>query len=223
MWKPMPSVMRPRPIMSRKPRQRIMMVGWRSTKATRGPEAMSMKATAAMTARNMMGRCCTMPTEVMMESTEKMASRMTIWAMTCQKAALLALPWGSSTCPSSRSCISMVPLSSRKTPPAMRMTSLQEKPCPQSVTKGSVSVTIHAMAESRQRRIARARPRPSRKARRRSFCGRVEARIEMKTRLSMPRTISMRTSVPRPAQADGSATQAKSQSGMCHDSRLRCS
>ena len=47
---PMPSVMRERPIMSRKPRHSMTMVGCRSIKAIRAPLVRSMKPTATMTA-----------------------------------------------------------------------------------------------------------------------------------------------------------------------------
>ena len=176
---------------------------------------MSMNPTAAITARNMMGRCFTMPTDVMTESMEKMASRITIWAITCQNAALVVFFCVSMGEPSRRSCISIVPLKRRNVPPPIRMKSRQEKPWPKRCTTGCVRLTTQAMTESRTRRVSRARPRPTRNACLRSDFGRVEARIEIKTRLSIPRTISSRIRVPSPAQAEGSATHAKSQSGIC--------
>ena len=194
-------------------------------KLTSGPDAMSMKPTAQMTAMYMMLKCCTMPTEVMTESREKMASRMTIWVMTCQKAAWCSAFFvGSKIWPSSLSCISMVPFRSRKMPPTIRMMSRQEKLWPKKAKRGSVRVTTQATAARSPRRVRRARPRPTKKACLRCEWGRVVERMEMKTMLSMPRTISISMSVPRPAQAEGSATQAKSKMGIAcpcgYDRRL---
>ena len=119
---------------------------------------MTMTSMAAMTASIITGIWSTMPTEVMMESSENTASRTTIWMMTCQKPERVGAEEYSAMPPSRRSCSSMVPLSSKKMPPPMRMKSLQEKALPKIVTRGSVRLTIQAMAESSTRRMASARP-----------------------------------------------------------------
>ena len=61
-----------------------MTEGWRSTKCSRGAAASTMMAMADTTASIMMGTCSTMPTDVMMESSEKTASSTTICTITCQ-------------------------------------------------------------------------------------------------------------------------------------------
>ena len=79
---------------------------------------------AMMTAIIMMARWSTMPTAVMTESSENTASSTTICVTMTQKLAYTRgpdeEPWPP---PSSRSCSSMVPLNSRKKPPAIRIRS----------------------------------------------------------------------------------------------------
>ena len=67
-----------RPIINKNPRQSTMTVGWRSTNSSRGAAARTMMIMAATTASIMMNTWSTIPTEVMMESSEKTASRMMI-------------------------------------------------------------------------------------------------------------------------------------------------
>ena len=175
---------------------------------------MTMTSMATTTASIITGIWSTMPTEVMMESRENTASSTRIWMMTCQKPERVGAEEYSAMPPSRRSCSSMVPLSSKKMPPPMRMKSRHEKALPKIVTRGSVRLTIQAMAESSTRRMTSARPRPVRKARRRCSCVcRREVRMEMKTRLSMPSTTSSTIRVPSPAQAEGSAIHEKSHMG----------
>ena len=65
----------------------MMTVGCLSTNRVRGRDASSITNTANTTAIIMMDSSLTMPTEVMTESSEKMASSTTIWVMTCQNTA----------------------------------------------------------------------------------------------------------------------------------------
>ena len=90
-----------------------------------------------------------MPTAVMMESSEKTASRSRIWAMTTQKPALPLPCFSECGNASRRSCSSVVALKSRKRPPPRRIRSLNENGCPQTEKTGSVRATSHDMMERR--------------------------------------------------------------------------
>ena len=65
----------------------MMTVGCLSTNSVNGREVNSIARTAMMTASIMMESSFTMPTDVMIESKENMASSTTIWVMTCQNTA----------------------------------------------------------------------------------------------------------------------------------------
>lgn len=157
-----------------------------------------------------------MPTAVMTESSENTASRTTTCAITFQNLPCPA-PWLSSWgWPSSRSCSSEVALNSRKKPPSSRMIDRPDSATGPSVSSGLVSVMSHDIIDSSTMRITRASPRPIMRARSRSAGGSLLTRMAMKTRLSMPRTISSTTSVTSPIQMDGSASQDIERSGS-HD------
>ena len=64
-----------------------MTEGWRSTKRSSGAAARAMTSMAATTASIITETWSTMPTEVMMESREKTASRTMICAITRQNPA----------------------------------------------------------------------------------------------------------------------------------------
>ncbi len=113
------------PTMMRKLRASIFTVGWRETKRPIGPAATIMSSTETMTAAIMTGMSSTMPTAVMIESSENTRSMMAIWTSTPAK--LLAMR-RSAPCssPSMRPWISPVAFQMRKTPPASRMRSRPE-------------------------------------------------------------------------------------------------
>lgn len=66
-----------KPIIIRKPRQRMTTVGCLLTKLVSGFDKSSMTPMAMTTAIIATGRCCTMPTAVITLSSEKIASRIT--------------------------------------------------------------------------------------------------------------------------------------------------
>ena len=105
--------------------------------------------------------------------------------------------------------ISLVAFQTRKRPPAIRIRSRQEKPCPKAVKSGLVSCTMNEIVASRTSRMTSAAEMPSRRARARWCSGSLLVRMEMKMRLSMPSTTSMTTSVTSAAQPVGSARKAK--------------
>lgn len=146
-----------------------------------------------------------MPTAVITESSEKTASSTTICATTGQKRAPLRGPCCSSSLPSSRSFSSMVALNSRNIPPTSMIRSRPLKGCSATMNIGLVSVASHEMEASSARRMTSASNRPTTRALSLCCFGSLSARMAMKTRLSIPRTISSTTNVARPAQIVGSA------------------
>ena len=164
---------------------------------------------AMVTAIIMIDKCCTIPTAVITLSSENTASSTTIWVITTQNAACTTGPSLGAWRPSNRSCSSMVPLNNRNIPPNIRIRSRPEKACPIMSNKGSVSVTIHAMDASKAKRISKASVRPTLRALLRCSGGSFSARIAIKTRLSIPSTISRITSVASPSHAEGSDIHSK--------------
>src|SRR3990172_1254026 len=167
-----------------------------------------MKRTASTIARTMMGISRTMPTAVMTESREKMASRATIWAITLPK--LAAAPWVEA-CPVSPSSfwwISWVAFAMRNRPPRIRIRSRPENSSPSTLKSGAVSRITQARERRSAIRMNIARASPMRRARLRSPGGSFPARIEMKTMLSMPSTSSRAVSVASAIQACGSKIQS---------------
>src|SRR5436190_4748332 len=92
----------------------------------------------------------------------------------------------------------------RNRPPAMRIKSRPDTPCPSKVKSGRVSLTIHAMLRSSSTRVMNAPASPSFRALGCSGAGSLPLKIEMKMMLSMPSTISSALSVSSPIQASGS-------------------
>src|SRR5688500_1115504 len=148
-----------------------------------------------------------MPTAVITESSENTASSTTICATVGQNAACTVVPtWRS--WPSTRSWISVVALTSRNTPPAIRIRSRQEISKRQNESTGAVSDMTQEMLASRPSRISRASERPMMRARSRFSGGSLSARMAMKIRLSTPSTISSATRVRSPTQTVGSESHS---------------
>ena len=158
-----------------------------------------------ITAAIITARWSTIPTAVITESREKTASSTTICATTGQNFAPRRWVGFSLSFPSSRSLSSTVALNSRNNPPKsmIRSRALKLRPC--TLNKGLVSVTSQEIEASNSRRITMASRRPVTRARSRCEGGNLSARMAINTRLSMPSTNSMTTSVTSPAQIDGSA------------------
>ena len=157
------------------------------------------------TAAIITARCSTMPTAVITESSENTASSTTIWITTGQNLAPLRWLWLSWSLPSSRSFNSTVALKSKNIPPVNIIRSRALKPCPLRVRIGLVSVASQEMDASSTRRITSASNKPTIRALSRCWRGSFSAKIAIKTRLSIPSTISSTTSVASPAQIVGSA------------------
>lgn len=134
-----------------------------------------------------------------------MASSTTICATTAQNFAPLRWVGLSLSFPSSRSLSSTVALNSRNKPPNSMIKSRALKLKSRKAINGLVRVTSQEIEASSRRRMTIASIRPVIRARSRWAGGSFSARIAIKTRLSMPNTSSITTSVTRPAQIDGSA------------------
>src|SRR5215467_7879367 len=93
----------------------------------------------------------------------------------------------------------------RKAPPPMRMMSRHDTPIPKTVKSGAVSWTSQLRPASMMTRNTNASDNPIWRTRRASFGSHREVRIEMKTRLSMPSTISSTDNVSSASQALGSS------------------
>src|SRR4051812_20424892 len=92
----------------------------------------------------------------------------------------------------------------RKAPPPIRMISRQEIPVPNSVTTGSLRRISQVRLASSAIRNTKASDSPIWRARKASLGSQREVSTEMKTRLSMPSTISSTVKVTSAAQAFGS-------------------
>jgi len=88
-------------------------------------------------------------------------------------------------------------LAIRKSPPPRRMRSRPENDFPSTEKKGAVSPITQEMVKSSASRRPSASDSPSRRASGCCFRGSLPTRMEMKTTLSMPSTISMAVSVRR--------------------------
>ena len=152
----------------------------------------------------MMDSSFTMPTAVITLSSENTASSTTICTTTIQNAAWTGFSSFNACLPSIRSCSSIVPLNNRNTPPNNRIRSRPEKAWSKMWNNGSVKVTTHAMDASKTRRISKASTKPILRAAFRWCGGSFSAKMAIKTRLSIPSTISSTTNVARPTHAEGS-------------------
>ena len=153
----------------------------------------------------MTSKWSTIPTAVITESSEKMASSTTICVTTPQNFAPLRWVGLLLSFPSSRSFSSIVALNNRKKPPNSMIKSRALKVNERKLNSGCVRVTSQEIDASSNRRINIASSSPVTRARSRCFGGSFSARMAIKTRLSMPRTSSITISVINPAQIDGSA------------------
>src|SRR5690606_27084280 len=151
-----------------------------------------------------------MPTAVSTASSEKTASSTTICSTIAPKPAGMRGPDACVAFPSPRSWSSTVPFSRRNSPPMIRIRSRCENDSRPMENQGSVSFTNQEMTDSSARRMPSASDKPTTRARSRWSGGSLSTRMAMKIRLSMPSTISSRTSVNRPAQAEGSDIHSNS-------------
>ncbi|CAM5610321.1 hypothetical protein RLIN73S_01789 [Rhodanobacter lindaniclasticus] len=151
-------------------------------------------------------RWSTMPTAVMIESSENTMSSSMICTITPPKVAVAAPTVTCSVAPSSFWWISWVALPIRNRPPPIRMMSRQENAWPNSENSGAVSPTIQAIASNKPSRDTAASMMPRRRALSRCCGGSLPARIEMKMMLSMPSTSSSAVSVARAIQTSGLAS-----------------
>jgi hypothetical protein len=142
-----------------------------------------------MTAAIMMRTSSTMPTAVMIESSEKTMSITMICRITAVKVAFTAL-LASPSSPSSEPWISVVAFQTRNRPPAIRIRSRPEISWPSTVNSGATRPTIQASTSSSPMRMNIAMNRPMRRASSRFSGGSLSTRIEMKMMLSMPSTSS---------------------------------
>src|SRR5918998_1495143 len=105
----------------------------------------------------------------------------------------------------------------------MRIRSLPEISCPMTVKRGSVRRITQLRERSSRTRVIRARANPRRRARALWCSGSLSARIEIKTTLSMPSTISSSVSVRSAIRFSGLNKTSKrlrpfsgGQSGQCY-------
>ena len=148
-----------------------------------------------------------MPTAVITESSEKTRSSIKICVMTLAKLAT-ALPLPCSDAPSSLWWISCVLLPMRNAPPRIRMRSRPEISSLKTVKSGATRLITHVSESSSTIRPNIASASPIVRA---FFCwlsGSLPERIEMKTTLSMPSTISRIVSVRRATRASGEVSQS---------------
>ena len=92
----------------------------------------------------------------------------------------------------------------------MRIKSLPEISRARTVNSGFLSCITHVILSSSRMRVSIAKPSPRNRARGLSATGSLSTRMEMKTMLSMPSTISITVSVSRAIQASGLLIQEKS-------------
>ena len=100
--------------------------------------------------------------------------------------------------------ISLVALAIRNKPPPIKMMSRQEISIAKNENRGEVRPTSQVSANSIAIRKMKASERPMRRAHSAASGVQRDTRIEMKTMLSMPRTISSAVSVASAAQVFGS-------------------
>ncbi|SSU42831.1 Uncharacterised protein [Acinetobacter baumannii] len=103
----------------------------------------------------------------------------------------------------------MVPLNNKNTPPNNKIKSRPENGWLRIWKSGWVSVTTQAIEAKRIRRIPKASIKPTIRALVRCSGGNFSAKMAIKTRLSIPSTISRTINVARPTQADGSDIHSK--------------
>ena len=176
-----------------------------------GLAASSMIATASRIANTMIGMCSAMPTAVITESSENTMSITAICAITTQNTdELLVVRGSSSSPPEISSRISIVPFTSRNTPPRISTRSRIEMPMPNSENRSVCIRARNASITSSRIRVMQATAMPILRATGRRCSGSRPTAIEMNTRLSMPSTISNALSVTRVSHASGEARKLRS-------------
>src|SRR5215467_14164333 len=96
----------------------------------------------------------------------------------------------------------------RKRPPPIRMMSRQDTPTPNRLNSGAERPISQVRPKSNMMRNTKASDSPIWRARRASLGSQREVRTEIKTRLSMPSTISSTVSVASASQAFGSSSSS---------------
>ena len=197
--------------MIRKLSARILTVGWRSTNSPSGRANASMKTIEIRIAVTITQRWSTMPTAVMIESSENTMSSIMICTTTAPSVAVPAAVAAVATeagmpAPSIFWWISCVALAIRNRPPPIRMMSRHENAWPSTENSGAVRPTIQAMASSNASRVTAASRMPMLRALLRCAGGTFAARIEMKMMLSMPSTSSSAVRVASAIQSSGFAS-----------------
>ena len=152
------------------------MVGWLLTNWVNGLLAINIRLIAITTAAIMTSKWSTIPTAVITESSEKMASSTTICVTTPQNFAPLRCVGLLLSFPSSRSFSSIVALNNRKKPPNSMIKSRALKVNERKLNSGCVRVTSQEIDASSNRRINIASSSPVTRARSRCFGGSFSAR-----------------------------------------------
>src|SRR5512133_3927912 len=214
-WRPKDSATSITPIRIRKESARTFMVGWRSMKSPIEPAKTIMTPIATTIAATMTGRSFDIPTAVMTESSEKTMSSSPIWTTTDQNALALTGFASAACCTSSLSWISTVAFPTRKSPPESRMRSRPETPWPRNEKSSRVSPITHVMAKRSPSRVTRATTSPSLRAPGCCSFGRRPERMDRKTMLSTPRTISISASVASEIQASGERSRSSMAGSNC--------
>src|SRR5690606_34176121 len=148
----------------------------------------------------------TIPMAVITESKEKTASKTTICATTAVKLAYTTLvDTVTSGLPSIFSCSSVTALYTRNKPPNNKIRSRPDKVQSNTVMNACVKVNHKARENNRTRRMNKARDKRMTRASSRCSGRRSSARMEMKTRISIPKTISRIIRVIKPTQIPGSS------------------
>src|SRR5690606_18178129 len=181
----------------------IFTVGCETTKRPIAPAANIMTPIAITIAMIMTSTCSAMPTAVITESRENTMSISAICTSTPTKPAAARSAWPLSSAPSRLWWISSVALPIRNSPPPIRIRSRPEMSTSSTLKSTVSSRMIHVITSSSRMRVPIARARPSTRARWRCASGSRPTSTDMKTMLSMPRTISSSVRVASATHASG--------------------
>src|SRR5262245_28883046 len=208
MWNSNPSATSATPISSRKASASIFVVGCSAMKAPTGPAATYITIMAMTMAAIISSICWTSPIAVRIESSENTRSMSTNCTTTRVKLEVARGAGPSLSRCSTSPWISRVALAMRKAPPPIRMMSRQDTPMPNTVNSGAVSPISQVRPASIAIRKMKASESPIWRTRRASFGSQRDVRMEMKTRLSMPSTISSVLRAISASQACGSTSSS---------------
>src|SRR5690606_19346547 len=128
-----------------------------------------------------------------------------------------------SASPMVASLISIEPFTSRKAPPRISTRSRTEMPWPNSWNRSLVRPASHASVSSSAMRVMQATAMPNLRATSRRCGGSLLTAMEMKTRLSMPSTISIALRVSRVIQTSGSSSISYTAASVSVIRWVRCS